>query len=462
MAASTESTNTSDWPTDPDAYCLIGKIGQGAFASVWRATATTSTTSEEDTRDCAVKVLNLDHVDTNLAEIRLEVQAMRLSSHPNVLKCHTAFVKDVNLWLVTQLMHKGSSLHCIQTSRNIQRDLPMEQHIMYILHETLLGLEYIHGNGQIHRDVKSSNILIDGDGSVRIADFGVSGWLVQGGSQLVKAKTFVGTPCWMAPEVMEQIHGYDTKADVWSLGITAMELAKGFAPYAKYPPMKVLILTIQEDPPSLDTYDINDDDSATMEDTEEWSKSFRQMIAWCLQKNPAKRPTCQELLQSKYFSMFANANYRETRQTLLKTEICDKVADVGTSEDASSEQQPPPLPGTVPVSIVSSTGENRPAGTTWIFADGSQVLASSTKDAKSVDDVFDELDAFEKQTGGENYARGGEEGAKTVKAAHSPYKAQEKEEEEPDDLEDFMDEFEKTTGGENFRGGRGGVGGRGP
>ena len=461
-------TNTSEWPTDPNAYILTGKIGQGAFASVWRAT--TSSDDDEETRDCAVKVLNLDHVDTNLAEIRLEVQAMRLSLNPNVLTCHTAFVKDTNLWLVTQLMRKGSSLHCLQTARETlaSSPIPMEPHIMYILHETLLGLKYIHDNGQIHRDVKSSNILIDADASVRIADFGVSGWLVQGGSQQEKAKTFVGTPwyvlkmlylyiiyachskvslllySWMAPEVMEQIHGYDTKADVWSLGITALELAKGYAPYAKYPPMKVLILTIQEDPPSMETYELHDDDSGVMEDTEEWSKPFQQLISWCLEKNPAKRPTCQELLQSKYFSAFATESFRDTRQELLKSEICDIVEDVGTS--SSNPTQSPPLPGTVPVSIVSSMEENRPAGTTWVFADGSQVLASSAANNKSDDDVFDELDAF-----GENYARDNE-GQDTVKAsATSPYRKA-KEADESSDLEDFMNEFEQTTGGENFRG----------
>jgi serine/threonine-protein kinase OSR1/STK39 len=441
----------SEWPADPAAYQLLGKIGQGAFASVWKATTVTA-----DHRDCAVKVLNLDHVDTNLAEIRLEVQAMRLSSHPNVLACHTAFVKDRDLWLVTHLMRKGSSLHCLQEARRTlgPLQLPMEHHITYILHETLLGLQYLHNNGQIHRDVKAGNILLDGNGDVRIADFGVSGWLVQGGSQQEKAKTFVGTPCWMAPEVMEQIHGYDTKADVWSLGITAMELAKGYAPYAKYPPMKVLILTIQEDPPSLDTYEDDDDDSGGGASTEEWTKAFRTIISVCLQRNPSKRPSCGELLQ-KHFAEFGREEYRQERRDRMRTEICDLVQDVGTNDRGevapSSRRQ---LPATMaPISIVTEE-PHRPAGTTWIFtADdddddhggSQQVLApTATKEHDTMDDVLNDLDEFERQTGGENYARGhsGTEAPITITA---------KQKDEPDDLEDFMDEFEKTTAGENFR-----------
>ena len=191
------------WPTDATGYEVLSKIGQGAFATVYLGQTTTSSATTQAT--CAVKILNLDHVDSDLAEIRREVQAMRLSSHPNVLTCFTAFCYDIQLWLVTPLMRKGSSLHCLQTVRHLLREQgqavpPLEQHILYILREALLGLQYLHQNGQIHRDVKGGNLLLDSNGDVKVADFGVSGWLVQSGQQQEKAKTFVGTPCWMAPE----------------------------------------------------------------------------------------------------------------------------------------------------------------------------------------------------------------------------------------------------------------------
>lgn len=325
----------------------------------------------------------------------------------------------------------------------------MEDHILYIVHETLLGLRYIHEhNGQIHRDIKAGNILIDHNGDVRIADFGVSGWLVKSGTQQEKAKTFVGTPCWMAPEVMEQINGYDYKADIWSLGITAMELAKGYAPYAKYPPMKVLILTIQEDPPSLDTYDEEDGDDAddwldSCENAEEFSTSFRSFVDGCLQKNPSKRPTTSELLQSKPISRFSDPVYLEERKKAFVEEVCNLVEDVGSPSLPVSEK----MPGHSPVSIFLSKEENnRPAGTTWVFADGSQVLSSSMTNEASVDDVLDEIDQFGQQTGGEHYSRGGDPQAPPIQQPDD-----ENDDEDDEDLNAFMDEFEMNTQGENFR-----------
>eukprot|EP00573_Skeletonema_grethae_P003294 CAMPEP_0201691250 /NCGR_PEP_ID=MMETSP0578-20130828/4452_1 /ASSEMBLY_ACC=CAM_ASM_000663 /TAXON_ID=267565 /ORGANISM="Skeletonema grethea, Strain CCMP 1804" /LENGTH=566 /DNA_ID=CAMNT_0048176411 /DNA_START=65 /DNA_END=1765 /DNA_ORIENTATION=+ len=496
-----------EWPTNADHYQLINRIGQGAFASVWRARIRRRIKNDGENNEgaesskkpveihCAIKIMDLEHVNINISDIRLEVQTMRLSSHPNVLVCHTSFVRDTDLWLVTQLMSKGSSLHCLQSARaklltnaaanaaaaettNIPdggiplhpatfsyttddavlegglaayssiispEALLFEAHITYILYETLLGLKYIHDNGQIHRDVKAGNLLLDGNANVRIADFGVSSWLIDSGNRREHTTTFVGTPCWMAPEVMEQVDGYDYKADIWSLGITALELCKGYAPYAKYAPMKVLLLTIQEDPPNLETY--NDGDDVNM-----WSKSFRSMIKLCLQKDRSKRPTTQELLAHRHFKPLVEEDGRAAWRNRTKTELCDEVEDVGESsgeiEGRSSSEN---LPGASPISIVLNTHKDRPAGTSWILPGGSQIQASSAKGG--VDNGQDFFDEFEQQTGGENFNRESTSKKRDVDITDNKKTKQVKEEEDDDDddMNDFFDEFENATGGENFK-----------
>ncbi|KAI3463498.1 hypothetical protein Pfo_020161 [Paulownia fortunei] len=284
------------YPIGAEHYALYEEVGTGASATVHRAL------SNPLNEVVAIKILDFERSNCDLNNISQESQTMVLVDHPNVLKSHCSFVSNHNLWVVMPYMSGGSCIHILKAAHP---DGFEEVVIATILREVLKGLDYLHQHGHIHRDVKAGNILIDSRGGIKLGDFGVSACLFDSGDRQRTRNTFVGTPCWMAPEVMEQVHGYDFKADIWSFGITALELAHGHAPFSKYPPMKVLLITLQNAPPGLD-----------YERDKKFSKSFKQMIASCLVKDPSKRPSAKLLLRHPFFKQARSNDY--IARTLLE------------------------------------------------------------------------------------------------------------------------------------------------
>ncbi|CAH8315794.1 unnamed protein product [Eruca vesicaria subsp. sativa] len=277
------------FPLNAKDYKLHEEIGDGVSATVYRALCIPLN------EVVAIKVLDLEKCNNDLDGIRREVQTMSLINHPNLLQAHCSFTARHQLWVVMPYMAAGSCLHIIKSSYQDGFEEPV---IATLLRETLRALVYLHAHGHIHRDVKAGNILLDSSGAVKLADFGVSACMYDTGDRQRSRNTFVGTPCWMAPEVMQQLHGYDFKADVWSFGITALELAHGHAPFSKYPPMKVLLMTLQNAPPGLD-----------YERDKRFSKAFKEMVGICLVKDPKKRPTSEKLLKHPFFKQARPPDY---------------------------------------------------------------------------------------------------------------------------------------------------------
>ncbi|KAI8894858.1 kinase-like domain-containing protein [Globomyces pollinis-pini] len=224
----------------PNNYEIKERVGKGSFGQVFRAI------DKQSSRVVAVKIIELEDSTDDMDDIRQEIRTLATLRSKWVIEYYASFVKNTSLWIVMEYCSAGSCLDMMKKYGVFNQTL-----VAIIMRECLNGLDYLHSHGKIHRDIKAANVLLTETGNVKLADFGVSGQIT---ATISKKNTFVGTPYWIAPEVILR-STYNSKADIWSLGITCWELLHGLPPNAHIHPMKVLFKIPKEKPPRLpDTY----------------------------------------------------------------------------------------------------------------------------------------------------------------------------------------------------------------
>lgn len=247
-------------------------IGRGKFGIVYKGY------NVKTKKIYAIKVLNLDSDDDEVDDVQREIQFLAsLKQLPNITRYYGSYLKNTSLWIIMEYC-AGGSLRSLLRPGKID-----EKYIGVIMRELLIALKYIHKDNIIHRDIKAANVLVTNDGSIKLCDFGVAAQL---NHATLRRQTMAGTPYWMAPEVIMEGVYYDTKVDIWSLGITAYEIATGNPPYCEVEALRAMQLITKSKPPRLEG--------------RSYSPLLKEFIALCLDEDPSERLSADDLLKTKF------------------------------------------------------------------------------------------------------------------------------------------------------------------
>jgi len=252
-------------------FDIMDQLGEGGYGKVYRAK------HKESGFNIAIKMINLEGDGRNIKD---EINILKQCRHANVVSYYGTCDENNKLWILMDMCSLGSVADILDLCCALNED-----QISYVVAEVLKGLTYLHAKNIIHRDVKSANILLTNQAQVKIVDFGISAQI----DNTDKVNEPVGSPYWMAPEVIMETD-YNEKCDIWSLGITIIEMAERLPPNSNMHPFRALFMIPKKDPP-------------TFTEPSKWSAQMVEFVGLCLKKNPADRPSAIELLMHPFVNV---------------------------------------------------------------------------------------------------------------------------------------------------------------
>ncbi|XP_074502175.1 STE20-like serine/threonine-protein kinase isoform X2 [Sebastes fasciatus] len=301
---------------------IIGELGDGAFGKVYKAQ------NKQNGTLAAAKVIDTKTED-ELEDYMVEIDILASCNHHHIVKLLDAFYFEGKLWILIEFC-AGGAVDAIMLE--LERPLT-EPQIRVVCRQTLEALSYLHENKVIHRDLKAGNILLSLNGEVKLADFGVS---AKNTKTLQRRDSFIGTPYWMAPEVVmcetSKDRPYDYKADIWSLGVTLIELAQVEPPNHEMNPMRVLLKIAKSEPP-------------TLMHPSRWSPEFNDFLRKALDKNVDNRCGTWQLLQHPFVTSVTDSRPLRELIAEAKAEVTEEIEDSKEEEEEEEPDTPSAAPG---------------------------------------------------------------------------------------------------------------------